>query len=143
MLLKKLVVLGLPLIWLCAFSSYANQSDQRQQLDENYIERAILTTSVENREPVDDIGDQYTHSGNDFDRLTFFTHIINHDGRGIAHRWYHGDELDAEISLAVGSNSWRTYSSRQIGRMATGEWTVRVINDRDEELVVHHFVVQR
>lgn len=143
MLLKKLVLPGLAFLWLCSFSGFANESNQHQQIDDRFIERAVLTTSVENREPVDDIGDQYTHSGEAFDRLAFFTHVVNHDARAIYHRWYHNDELDAEINLAIGSNSWRTYSSRQIGRMATGDWTIRVVNDRDEELVVHHFVVQR
>ena len=144
MLLKKLVVLGLPLIWLCTFSTHADESAEHQQeVDSEYVERAVLTTAVENREPVDELGHQYTHSGEQFDRLVFFTHIKNHDGRGVVHRWYRNGELDAEINLAIGSDSWRTYSSRQIGPMASGDWTVRVVNDRDEELVVHQFVVQR
>lgn len=144
MLLKKLVVLGLPLFWLCAFSSHANEpSESLQQVNAAYIERAVLTTAVENREPVDDIGHQYTHSGEQFDRLVFFTHVTDHDGRGVVHRWYHNGELDAEVNLAIGSPSWRTYSSRQIGHMASGDWTIRVVNDRDDELVTHQFVVQR
>lgn len=144
MLKSKLVVLILPLFWLFALPTHAEDDEaSRMSHDSNYVERAILTSAVENREPVDDLGHHYTHSGDEYDRIAFFTHMINHDGRGISHRWYRNGELDAEVTLAVGSNSWRTYSSRQISHLSTGEWTIRVVNDRGDELVTYHFDVQR
>lgn len=139
-MLKKQLVLSALMLSILSFSSAANEA--RYQTEASAIDRAILTTKVSNREPIDDLGHSYTHSGNDFDQLTFFTHLINHDGRGIVHRWYHDGVLESKVELAVGSNSWRTYSSKQISHLETGEWTIRVLNDRAEELVVYSFDVQ-
>lgn len=153
-MLNKLGVFLLPLFFLTSLPFAAQLAAQEvapptlpstlpSTLNSNYVDRAILTTAVENREPVDDVGTRFTLSGADYDRLVFFTHMVNHDGRGIQHRWYYNDQLQADINLAIGSNSWRTYSTKQISFMESGEWTIRVVNDRDEELIVYHFTVER
>lgn len=166
-MLKFIATFALPVVFLFQLSTQGvfahNHSDQQDgsdqmemshaetnhaetnnnEINDQYVERAILTTSIDNREPVDDLGGHYQHSGAEFDRVAFFTHMKNHDGRGISHRWYFRGELEAEIELAVGSNSWRTYSSKQIGHMQEGDWTVRVVNDSGEQLVEYHFEVQR
>lgn len=139
-MLKKYLVLSTLMLSILAFASTAQET--RFQSEARAIDRAILTTMVTNREPTDDLGHTYIHSGNDFDQLTFFTHLINHDGRGIVHRWYHDGVLESKVELAVGSNSWRTYSTKQISHLETGKWTIRVLNDRAEELVVYSFEVQ-
>ncbi|RUO29147.1 hypothetical protein CWE12_09160 [Aliidiomarina sedimenti] len=143
MMLNKLATISLSLLFLFQFSAVTASETDHVTLNEQYVERAVLTTAVENREPVDDLGSSYTHSGEEFDRLAFFTHMVNHDGRGITHRWYRNGELDAEIELAVGSNSWRTYSTKQISHLEEGDWTVRVVNDGGDELVEYNFQVQR
>lgn len=128
-----------PCLWVFSLPTLA----QETEINHEYVERAVLTRSIENREPVDDLGHTYQHSGDAYDRLIFFTHIMDHDGRAITHRWYHNGELDSEVTLAIGSDSWRTYSSRQISYLSTGDWTIRVLNDRDDELVHYSFSVQR
>lgn len=126
-------------LWVFSLPSLA----QETEINSEYVERAVLTQNIENREPVDDLGHMYKHSGDAYDRLIFFTHIMNHDGRAITHRWYRNGELDNEVTLAIGSDSWRTYSSRQISYLASGDWAIRVINDRGDELVHYSFSVQR
>lgn len=140
---KRIGALSLSLFFLISLPLAAQQEAEQPTLNTTYVDRAILTTNVDNREPVDDLGTNYTLSGSEYDRLVFFTHIVNHDGRGIQHRWYHNDQLQADVNLAIGSNSWRTYSTKHIPFIQTGDWTVRVVNDRDEELVVYHFTVNR
>lgn len=137
-MLQRAVLIA-PWLWALSFTIQA----QDVEIQQDYIERAVLTSGVENREPVDDLGHVYQHSGDAYDRIAFFTHVMNHDGRGIVHRWYRDGELDSEVTLAIGSDSWRTYSSRQISYMANGDWFIRVVNDRDEELVHYSFSVQR
>lgn len=128
-----------PWLWILSVTAQAQQAE----LNHDYVERAVLTSGMANREPVDDLGHTYQHSGDAYDRLTFFTQIMNHDGRAINHRWYRNGELDSEVTLAIGSNSWRTYSTRQISSMATGDWSIRVVNDGGDELVHYSFSVQR
>lgn len=144
MLNRQLVVLILSLLCFTPIASFAQNADDSQlEVNAQYVERAVLTSAVENREPVDNLGHAYRHSGADYDQLVFFTHMINHDGRGIRHQWWRNGELDSEVTLAVGSDSWRTYSSRRISYMASGDWQVRVLNDRDQTLVEYEFSVSR
>lgn len=137
MLTLQRAVLIAPWLWIFSLSA------QEVELNQEYVERAVLTSGMANREPVDALGHTYQHSGEAYDRLTFFTQIMNHDGRAVNHRWYRNGELDSEVTLAIGSDSWRTYSTRQISYMSTGDWSIRVVNDRGDELVRYSFSVQR
>lgn len=139
MLTLKRAVLMAPWLWVLSLSAQA----QDVEMNHEYVERAVLTSGMANREPVDDLGHTYQHSGDAYDRLTFFTQIMNHDGRAVNHRWYRNGELDSEVTLAIGSDSWRTYSNRQISAMSTGDWSIQVVNDRGDELVRYSFSVQR
>jgi hypothetical protein len=67
--------------------------------------------------------------------------VVDHANTSIVHEWHHDGVLEAEVELNVGSNSWRTYSSKQIHHMATGDWTVRVVNTNGEQLAEHPFTV--
>lgn len=42
--------------------------------------------------------------------------------------WYYGDELKGEVELPVKSSSWRTWSSKKLLPVWTGEWEVRVLD---------------
>ena len=139
MLTLQRAVLIAPWLWIFSLSVQA----QDLEMNDEYVERAVLTSGMANREPVDDLGHTYQHSGEAYDRLTFFTQIMNHDGRAVNHRWYRNGELYSEVTLAIGSDSWRTYSTRQISYMSTGDWSIRVVNDRGDELVRYSFSVQR
>lgn len=124
------------------FSSVLQAETDNPVWDQNYIERAVLTSDVDNREPVDDLGHEYQLSGADYDQVSLFTHMINHANHGITHRWYRNQHLQAEVDLTIGSDSWRTYSTKRIQHMETGDWTVRVVNENDDLLLEYHFTVK-
>jgi hypothetical protein len=104
------------------------------------VERSQLTTSIENREPVDNLGNTVSGQNDQIARVYFFTQIANLAGQQIIHRWiYQGDEK-AAVTLNIGADSWRTYSSKQIPSYWQGDWQVQVWNG-DLQLTSHDFVV--
>jgi len=45
----------------------------------------------------------------------------------------------ARVSLAVGSNDWRTYSSKRFLPQWAGEWKVVVLDAQEEEIITIPF----
>lgn len=135
---KKLLFITLSVF---ALTSAAAVADDHNATASEHIARAVLTSAIDDREPVDDLGSGFEHNGDNFHQVFFFTHMLNHANTGIVHEWHHNGELEAAVELNVGSNSWRTYSSKQIHHLATGDWTVRVVDTHGEPLAEHHFTV--
>lgn len=75
--------------------------------------------------------------------LYAFTRIQGSKGETLViHKWFHGDQLKAEIKLPVRSKSWRTYSSKIILPEWTGDWKVEVTTEDGTVLVSLPFLVQ-
>ncbi len=100
------------------------------------VGRAQLTSAIEDKEPVDDLGQQVTGNSDTLNQLMFFTHITNGKGATIEHRWLFEDKELARVSLPVGSDSWRTYSSKRLLPLWQGDWRVEVL--LDGELIYQH-----
>ncbi|MDH5516506.1 MAG: DUF2914 domain-containing protein [Gammaproteobacteria bacterium] len=94
------------------------------------IARSIFTSGVENREPIDKVG-QLT---NDNEKIYFFTEIKGMSGRTITHRWEHAGNVKAEVAFKVGSNRWRIWSSKTLQPQWLGEWIVTVVDDAGNTL---------
>ena len=94
------------------------------------IARSAFTSAVENREPVDKVG-QLT---NDKEKIYFFTEIKGLKGRTVTHRWEHGGDVKAEVSFKVGSDRWRVWSSKNLQPQWVGEWIVTVMDDKGNTL---------
>jgi len=94
------------------------------------IARSAFTNGVENREPIDKVG-QLT---NDKEKIYFFTEIKGMAGHTITHRWEHGGDVKAEVSFKVGSDRWRIWSSKNLQPQWVGEWIVTVVDDEGKTL---------
>lgn len=88
------------------------------------VRRSNFTTHVMDREPVDDVDSL----GTTFDKVFFFTEIVNFEGGSITHRWIYGGETMAEVNFDIGGPRWRVYSSKSLITTRTGEWTVEVVD---------------
>ena len=61
-------------------------------------------------------------------KLYAFTRIVGAEGETrVYHKWYHGDELVADVPLTVRSGDWRTWSSKTVLPEWTGDWRVVVV----------------
>ncbi|MCG7563931.1 MULTISPECIES: DUF2914 domain-containing protein [Pseudoalteromonas] len=108
------------------------------QVDTKHISRAVLTTEVMNREPVNVLKDSVEQSAF-ADKLYFFTEVRGLQGQTIRHLWFHQDQLMAEIDLAISAYRHRTYSSKNIMPSQSGQWRIEVITADDRLLAQKTF----
>jgi hypothetical protein len=95
------------------------------------VARAIFTSAIVDREPVDELTDITT----DLPRLYFFTDLRDLAGQIITHRWEYNGQVMAEIKFKVGGGPrWRVYSSKNLLPDWTGKWTVSVIDQNGQVL---------
>ena len=95
-----------------------------QEVSSAAVLRAILTTGVEEREPID----QVETLTNDNGQIVFFTELGDAEGQTVTHRWEYQGEIIAEVPLDIGSARWRTYSSKMLDPTWLGEWKVSVVD---------------
>jgi hypothetical protein len=95
-----------------------------------HLKRAIFTTAIVQREPVDDIDTLSAAT----ERIYFFTEIAGLQDKTIRHRWIYNNEVLAEIPIPIGGPNWRVYSRKKLLPAWTGEWTVVIIDEDDNFL---------
>ncbi|KAF7767526.1 hypothetical protein PCIT_a4428 [Pseudoalteromonas citrea] len=108
------------------------------KIDTNVVSRAVLTTGIAQREPIDVLKDNLKRTQFS-EKLYFFTEIKNLQGKTIHHLWFHQDQLMAEIPLTVGAVRYRTYSSKNIMPSQTGQWRVEVVTQQGQLLAQKSF----
>lgn len=109
------------------------QQDNNDMVDIErvFVKRAQLTLAIVQREPIDSV---LTLSLSTQKQLFFFTQIFQKKDQVIYHRWMLNNKLMAQIKLNIGSNQWRTYSSKTFNRQMLGHWQVDVVDDNDQIL---------
>lgn len=90
-----------------------------------YVARAIFTTGVVNREPVD----QVVSLDPEQQSIYFFTDLRNLQGRIVKHRWEFEGQFMGEIEFRVGGPRWRVYSKKTLNPGVSGKWTVLVLDE--------------
>lgn len=99
-----------------------------------------LTSNVVDRVPVENV------CNTSASQVSFWTHVRGLSGRSIEHRWVHGDAEQDEAPLfmsktfSVGSDSWRTWSTKELPADHPGVWTVYLVGPDDEILAKHRFL---
>lgn len=96
-----------------------------------FVERAQLTLAIVNREPINNIK---TLSLASQKFLYFFTQINHKKHQNIYHRWVFNEKVMAQVTLSIGSNQWRTSSSKNFDRTMIGQWFVYTL-DQDENIL--------
>ena len=94
---------------------------------------AAFTTAVEEREPLA----QLTTAPLSVNELLFFTAIQNGNGEQLHHTWSYNGEPIVDVPLAVGSDYWRTWSSKTFAGLDLapgGQWQVNVSTESGCEL---------
>lgn len=87
------------------------------------LARAVFTTEIRDREPVDEI----QSVGRDIAKVFFYTELQGMEGQTVTHRWSYQGEVKAEITFYVRAWRWRVYSSKNLVREWIGDWTVDII----------------
>lgn len=89
------------------------------------VARAIFTTGIEDREPVDELAELPADAG----QVYFFTELQGLEGRTVSHRWEYEGRVVAEVPFEVGGPRWRVYSVKTMSPELVGTWTVMVVDE--------------
>ena len=109
---------------LIAVSAIPAQQQQATQEAGLACAEAVLTTGVQDRAPVDNV----TTVAADVGRVFLFTRITGAEGAiQVEHVWYKGDVEMGRVPLNVAGTNWRTWSSKNIEQIWTGDWRVDVV----------------
>lgn len=88
------------------------------------VARALFTTGIENREPIDRI----VALDNSHREIFFFSELRHMQGRRIKHVWEYKGQPVSEIEFEVRGPRWRVNSKKALDPAMTGVWTVWVID---------------
>lgn len=99
------------------------------------VTRALFTTSVADREPVDEI----KNLKNDANKIFFFTDIKGLAGQTITHRWEYNGQVMHEISFNIGASRWRVWSNKTLDPGWLGEWKVSVVDSTGNAIAESSF----
>jgi hypothetical protein len=98
------------------------------QQHNGHVARAMFTTRIENREPVDKV----LILENNHRVVYFFTDLRNLQGHAITHRWeYNGKVVMQKIFKPAKGPRWRLFSKKELDPAMTGDWTVVVTDEKD------------
>ena len=101
-----------------------------QLLAADGVARATFTTDINEHEPMDEV----TELTNNINKIYYFTEIKGLEGQTLTHRWELNGEIQASVSIPIGGDRWRIWSSKNLPSNATGEWRVMVLDEAGGEL---------
>jgi len=105
----------------------ANAADDLCEPATGNIARAMFTTAIENREPVDRV----LILENNISDIYFFSDLRHFQGKTLKHRWEYEGRVVNEKTFEVKGPRWRVYSVHKIDRNMLGRWTVVMTDDKD------------
>ena len=102
------------------------------------VSRALFTTDILDREPVDRIDTLPLDSR----QINFFTELNDLQGHSVIHQWIHDDRIMFEIAFDVGGPRWRVWSSKTLQPDWAGVWIVRTLDEEGNTLDSQSFLYQ-
>lgn len=113
-------------------TSFANSAeevspatDETAAVNRGNVARAIFTSQIIDREPVDDLAS----IPNAQQQVYFFSELRHLEGQIVTHRWEYQGQVMAEVKFKVGGPRWRVYSSKNLLPEWVGQWTVLVLDE--------------
>ena len=106
--------------------------------DGQLITRAEFCTELADREPAD--SPESITAGQQ--TVYFFTEVLNSKDKSISHRWYYNDIKIADVTLKIGADHWRTWSTKQVWHLTAGRLKVQVLDAAGELLTEKEIAIQ-
>lgn len=117
-------------------------NNHQSPIDDKRVSRALLTTGLNNREPIDEftppvkIGNQQTVV------LYYFTELKKLKDKALYHEWLRDGQLVAKRQLYIGDEHWRISSKMRFSEKNKGNWTVRLVDKSGQILNQKSFSVE-
>lgn len=100
----------------------------------NTTTRALLTSGIKNKEPIDNIVEPIGVNEQEATRVFYFTEIINMEEQYLYHLWLRDNELIFKRRIKIMNNKWRAATSKLITYSRSGFWKVRLVNQEGDIL---------
>jgi len=113
-----------------------------KQID-NTIIRSLLTTGLNNKEPIDNITSSLTATKDKAAGIYYFTEIANMKGQSLYHHWLWKDKLIYKRRIVILGNRWRAATSKLIPYSKVGDWRVRLVDSQGDVLKEIQFKVMQ
>lgn len=117
--------LGVVLFWALQAGNLAAEEGAMGVKPEGWVERALFTTGVIDREPVDQVTVLDTGRAD----IYFYTELQQLTGHLVIHRWEYEGQVVSEVPFEVDGPRWRVYSKKSLLPTQTGTWTVVVMDE--------------
>ncbi len=105
----------------------------------DHIERFVITSSVQNYEPVGTIRD-ITFDINNIATVYAYSDVSELQGKTIYYLWTLDGKKQAKVRVDIGSSRWRSHSSKFIRNYKHGEWQVELHSEGGEKLASIQFI---
>lgn len=92
------------------------------------VARAMLTSDIQDREPVDRLSGSLQSSEQDTLTIYFFTELRGNPGETVVHRWQHNGVTVKEVPFEIGGGEERVFSKRTIAAEDAGDWLATVVD---------------
>jgi len=104
-------------------NNFVEQHNTNSLFKTKHVSRALLTTDVKQREPVDNVCIPQSN------KMTLFTEINNYANHRVTHRWKYHNKTRFELSFNVRGPRWRVWTSKNIPVKWAGPWVIEVVDE--------------
>ena len=111
-----------------------NNDNNLNEVKDDKISRALLTTGLNNREPIDNITSPIYVSKQAAIKIYYFTEIMNMEGEVLYHNWLREGESVFKKEIKISGQRWRASTNKFIQYFDQGEWTVILVNKEGDVL---------
>ena len=98
------------------------------------ISRALLTTALINREPVDNIISFVKVSRQKDTKINYFTEIMDMNGKVLYHQWLWENQMEFNKKVNIKGARWRVSTKKYIPFSKPGAWIARLVTEEDDIL---------
>ena len=102
------------------------------------VRRFILARSIIDREPIGSI-DSITTDTKGVAAIYAFSEVINMSDRTLYYHWFNNEKQVAKVSVGIGADNWRSYSSKYINKKMKGSWLVELRTEDGQKLASAKF----
>ena len=103
------------------------------------VKRCILTQRMHGREPATDLTSTGDLTGLKQFSLYLFTDVRGLAGDTLHYIWKRNGKVVAKVRIPVGSDKWRSYSSKNFNPRLLGNWEVDITDKKGRLMARSHF----
>lgn len=102
------------------------------------VKRFTLAQAIKDKEPTGTV-DSISMDSKGVAIIYAFSEIVDMRGRMLHYYWYHEGDPVAKVPMHIGSNGWRSNSSKYINNNMQGAWSVELHSDDGQILASANF----